>query len=435
MACARLARLRALPRDRYDCFVIDSDDQSPLARRLKTFDETWVAGSEKGEHPLAGAEEIHPPFARQAGKTEFGQIVIRPESSTAEREVFELLFDDDASRKDLQKGMFGRPSIAATVYALGPDIAGLAGALNSAEQVVVCGSFAGGTGAGITHQLVSILRKQVGHKKLYGVFLLPWLRLGGSGEADVNDAVLDKNKRHGLDYYFNHTAPQLSRSVLLGVPDQTPDWLKPAVPDLNKSEETPHLLHLIAAETLKELPELPTVAIEGQVYVYGYDEAQRAMPYRSMWDRVSLLDRVQAGQFVLHLLTHLGSAKMKEEMFGAFRPLIGSPKAITKPLYETLNVHMAKPNTLDKKTFIGRVIEGWATSRRQLESSLGWVSSLIGSPGQHNLVDEAKSNPMAVLERHLVTHTADPVRIRTPEEVAFMVEDDLFNAFMKGTTR
>jgi hypothetical protein len=439
LACARLARIGAIPREDLECFILDSDDTNALAYKVRTFDGTVEDANASLRHPLQGAHKIHPPFARIKGKTLFSQLFVDEKSPGPEREVFELLFDDDAGGKDLNHGMFGRPAVGATVFAKsgGLEIEDLPGAIQRAERIIICGSFVGGTGAGITHQLVTWLKEGgAQNKPLFGVFLLPWLRLGGAAgggdnTGDVDDIVLDTNMRHGVEYYFAHTAKVLFRSVLLGIPDGCPEWLSAAKVTLNQGDEVPHLLHLVAAHAVRAIPEDTKTDKPGQIHAYGHAEQDRSMLYDSTWGGKALRDKVYAAKFAINLLRFLTRPDTVREIQGAFK-LFGKADAVTSPLYENIKSHKKICN-LQTEAFIHQMIQTWATSSRQLSFSLQWITELIGDLPAHTVVSEAENQPLPLLRKCWTAPlTPNPDNPLGPEGVALRMETDLFSTFERG---
>lgn len=444
LAFARLVRLGAISREGHELFVIDGDDNSELAKRLKTFGHTIGGdGTEVKDddtvHPLKGATKIHPPFTRLAGKTVFEKLFIDENSPRGERELFEAFFDEDAAAKDLDKGMYGRPSVGATVFAKAgeSEMAGLFAAAARTTDTVVFGSFVGGTGAGITHQLVKMIHDRSPNRRIFGVFLLPWLQLqssAGSGQTvDVDDGVLDTNMRHGLEYFFQHTAENLNASALLGVPDQAAGWMERARPTGGQSDELPHFLHLVAVRSAMALPEMSVIDnVKGKVHAYGHPEASQRFLYDSEWhEGKSLLYRAHAAQFAHALLSYLTSAKTLDDIRASLG-FFASKDRVSKPLALTIEGHV-KLLKIDEATCVRRMADRWIVSRDQLADSTTWLTKILGPVATNTVVRQAQESPAEMLRKCWTEETkADRANPKNAEQLAVDLEAQLFRRFHVG---
>jgi hypothetical protein len=123
----------------------------------------------------------------------------------------------------------------------------LFGAARTAARVFVVGSFLGGTGAGITHQLIKLVREAVGPAKpIYGMFLLRWFDLPPTTGQTVDTATLLASMGHGLEYFYRYTKHLLDASMLVGVPDNPAPQVK-AVAAAQENDETLSIYPLLAA--------------------------------------------------------------------------------------------------------------------------------------------------------------------------------------------
>jgi hypothetical protein len=293
LAIARLLRLGALASP-IEAFVIDADTDSRLATRLKTFGGTVGAFA---PHPLKGAETIAPAFPRDALRdTRFRRLFVDEASEPLERELFELFYDEASGGNDallpgvdIAKGMYGNPSVGSAVFAAHAEsvLDALIPKAQIANRIFVVGSFLGGTGAGITHQLVALLRKAIEQKpaELYGAFLLRWFELPpGRGDV-VDNATMLSSMGHGLAYFYRHTRALLDASLLVGVPDHKPPALVQAVRASAENDEAMSIHPLLAAYGLLQLPARTDTQARTAHTVYGfaYDDGDAFWPLGEDW--------------------------------------------------------------------------------------------------------------------------------------------------------
>lgn len=295
LSIARLLRIGALA-EPIEAFVIDADSDSRLAVKLRSFGNTVSAGC---PHPLEGAEAIVPPFARDTMKeTAFRRIFLDDRADPLERELFELFYDEESggvdggvgvsAGVDIGKGMFANPSVGSAVFASskGGAMDPLFGRARTAARIFVVGSFLGGTGAGITHQLIKLVREAVGPAKpIFGAFLLRWFDLPATTGQTVDTATLLASMGHGLEYFYRYTRSLLDASTLLGVPDHPTAHIK-AVPAAAENDETDSMYPLLAAYGLLMLPDKTDTQARGMHRTYGlsHDEHDPAWPLRRKWN-------------------------------------------------------------------------------------------------------------------------------------------------------
>ncbi len=295
LAIARLLRLEGLS-DPIEAFVIDADGDSRLAQKVRTFGNTV---SPVVPHPLEGAQTVVPPFARDTMKeTQFRKVFIDDRADPLERELFELFFDEEsggveggtgpAGGVDIGKGMFANPSVGSAVFAAskGGAMEPLFGRARTAARIFVVGSFLGGTGAGITHQLIKLVRETVGPAKpIYGAFLLRWFDLPPTTGQTVDTATLLASMGHGLEYFYRYTKPLLDASMLVGVPDNPPPQVK-AAPAAADNDETVSIYPLLAAWSLVMLPDKTDTQARAAHRTYGltHDDNDAIWPLRRAWN-------------------------------------------------------------------------------------------------------------------------------------------------------
>jgi hypothetical protein len=233
LAVSRMVRL-GLWNPAPEMFVIDAEAEAPLNNRLREFRERAPNGTAEASdkdrlpHPVPSATRIHPPFDRGRLKGPFPELFLDSKSKPLEQTLFNLFFDRQTADVDVSQGMYARPSVGATVFAdRGTDHLqkDLVAAMSRCENVLVASSFVGGTGAGISHQLIRQLRNHVGSdsanskKRLYGAFLLRWFMIPGAKKDAANDNTVTNSMMHGLDFLYRETRKSLDRSVIVGAYD------------------------------------------------------------------------------------------------------------------------------------------------------------------------------------------------------------------------
>ncbi len=423
LACSRLMRLGAIPRDSMDAIIIDADNGQDLSKVLIDF------------RYMKGSNVISPPLIVR-NDARFREIFLNNSPSQAETDIFNCLFSEAEADKDLSKGMYGRPSVAATVFAntgnsnqLGELLPGI----QNADKIIIAGSFIGGTGAGITHQLVKFVKDSAPKKEVYGVFLQPWLSLTG-GNDEVTNTTLLRNMCHGMEYFTQHTAPQFTRSVLLGVPGEAEPWLALAQPE-RPGSEVPHVLHLIAGYSCDSLPRLAADGQTGQIYAFGVDEKDSGLFYRSLeFSGKSILHWVHQSQYVQKLLKHLTSDKGLDNInanFGGFGFLRG--RNFTTDLGDTIKAHSKKLNKAPKDYF-STMIDSFKDSINKIEQSTTWLSGLLGPiPANPNVVEANEwDHATKMFEKFMSHFTAADNHVLGPENLAQEIETKLRGAFQGG---
>lgn len=239
--------------------VIDAESTSPLNLRLLHFaDPSRRAGDPRAArpglaHPL-GVFDFKPPFDVQGLPPNFRKMFLEASGgSPLGEELYELFYPEMADTVDIHKGMFAQPAVGAAVFA---DRAMafldelLTGGIQKCQKILVAGSFVGGTGAGILHQLVDFLaaHRERHNKDILGAFLLPWFSLPAGANSAASDVTIANSANHGVDYFARHTHKRLRRSLLLGAGNGIP-----AASANPSNDETVSIFPLLAAYGLTTL--------------------------------------------------------------------------------------------------------------------------------------------------------------------------------------
>ncbi|RMG51878.1 MAG: hypothetical protein D6723_09810 [Acidobacteria bacterium] len=374
LAASRLVFLGALPR--MELAIIDSDDSSELASALRTFGGTIEPPYT--EHPLINGDKIFSPFDKTEKRDpQFQELFLNSRTPDVEREIFELCFEDRSATLSIKDGMFGRPSVGATVFTYNKkqQLHPIFKAARQADPIFIAGSMVGGTGAGLIHQLVKAIHSEEEGKRLYGLIFLRWFRVPPNivGQT-IDDGTLDRNMRYGLDYFFKDTRSLLKASLLIGVPDSPPaDEVKPLMLEAGKTDEKKHYLHVIAAFGMHKLPNIAvTEQTEGSIYAAAFTSAEKM--YEESWREKPLHWFVNRARFVNEILKYASSPKFKAELSASFRFFGRKPENVGRGLYEAI----AQYDKARRKTVIDEMAKTWSRLSEQYEFSLRWLDDVLG---------------------------------------------------------
>jgi len=386
LAIARLLRIGALA-EPIEAFVIDADSDSRLAQKLTSFGNTV---SRECPHPLDGARAVVPPFDRATmPETSFRRMFINEQASPAERELFELFYDEESggvdqgmgpsAGVDIGKGMFANPSVGSAVFASsrGGAMEPLFGAARTAARVFVVGSFLGGTGAGITHQLIKLVREAVGPAKpIYGMFLLRWFDLPPTTGQTVDTATLLASMGHGLEYFYRYTKHLLDASMLVGVPDNPTQQIK-AVAAAPENDETLSIYPLLVASGMLLLPDKTDTQAKNQHRTYGlsHDEHDPIWPLRRKWN-------TPVGSRDPSLGARLAEATVLQEIYRSFREKDSDFADFDyekgKLTWGSVMANVARRNNERPSTFARRVLACLEARSNQLRFVTWWFTTVFG---------------------------------------------------------
>lgn len=407
LSVARLLRIGALA-EPIEAFVIDADSDSRLAGKLRSFGNTVSAGC---QHPLEGAEAIIPPFARDTMKeTAFRRIFLDDRADPLERELFELFYDEESggvdggaglsAGVDIGKGMFANPSVGSAVFASskGGAMDPLFGRARTAARIFVVGSFLGGTGAGITHQLIKLVREAVGPAKpIYGAFLLRWFDLPATTGQTVDTSTLLASMGHGLEYFYRYTRALLDASVLLGVPDHPTPHIK-AVPAALENDETVSMYPLLAAYGLLMLPDKTDTQARAMHRTYGlsHDEHDPAWPLRRKWN-------TPRGSRDATLGARLVEALVLQEVYASFRQkdsdFVDFDYEKARSTWGSLISNAARLQHDREPAFARKVLNALEARGAQLRFVTQWFNTVFGDPDL-SLFGDPRARQLYALRKH-----------------------------------
>lgn len=386
LAASRLAFLGALPRMRL--LTIDADDSGQLSKKLKSFGGTVNPDKpELAQHPLDDGERIFPPFDRgKLANPRFEDLLLDGSSKTWERETFSLLFDEAAAGISVNDGMFGQPSIGATIFGQNKDVQlkEVFTAIGNASYVIITGSFIGGTGAGIVHQLVHAIHTKYQTVKMYGIFVLPWISIAaatGATTRTVDDYGLKRNMQYGLHYFYKTTRPLLKASILLGASDQPGSAFGRVQVGNDDDGELETPLMLVAAAALRRLPEI-TVKQDNPHAVYASSAEDPKSLYGETFGDRTLAWYYSRGRYVQKILDFVRTPDFRKNLDASFGHLGfgGSGKNIGEGLYLAIEDYKKEkrgPN-------LDSIQQTWTQLAAQYDVSLTWLERVLGAlpPGQ-----------------------------------------------------
>jgi hypothetical protein len=178
-----------------------------------------------------------------------------------------VLFNSGQLNVQIIKGMNCEPTVGATVAARRfssrnqePEVQNLEICLAAFERIVTVGSVIGGTGAGVTSQLVSWINHRIADTPVYGLLYLRWLNIPDGGVDEPNNLKMSGNMKAWLNYLLEHHPDNrygarrelFKHYVLVGAP-----------PTMTLSEANSaghHPLHLLGAVYLFQFDHFVQVA-------------------------------------------------------------------------------------------------------------------------------------------------------------------------------
>lgn len=172
--------------------------------------------------------------------------------------VARVLFDSNQRNVQVAMGMNCEPTVGATVAAQRfkttedseEDVQSLQARLMPSVHLIVVGSMIGGTGSGVTPQLVKWMRKRIPGRPIHGLLFMRWIDLPQNDAEGPNNVKMSGNQRAWLNYLIEHHRENPHRQqedlfdhyVLVGAPDAM------SLSDSRSSEN--HPLHMLGAAYL-----------------------------------------------------------------------------------------------------------------------------------------------------------------------------------------
>jgi hypothetical protein len=379
LAVSRLVFIGALPRP-LELAVIDADDNEVLSTSLRTFGNT--VKSPYTRHPLDNFESFNSPVKKTANtQVQFHELFPGHDPKSPERDLFDLFFEESSATVRVSDGMFGRPSVGATIFAYNREsqLMPVFEKSRLANDIFIAGSMVGGTGAGIIHQLVKSLPPK---KKKYGLIFLRWFRSPSEDEAQtISDDTMGRNMRYGLQYFFDETKSLLQSSLLIGAPARFPKEIEEIVVQKGKNDEKFHYFHLLAGYGVLQLPAI-AVQAEGAVYASSFTSLDQM--YEEVWNEGHTLAwYANRASFVKEILDFAASRDFQKELADAFKGFMpNKPKDVGRGLYEAIKQY--EPQHI---TAINEITETWRWIAQQYAFSLNWLEAIL-NPLPPRLLDK-----------------------------------------------
>ncbi|MBK7823519.1 MAG: hypothetical protein IPJ61_21265 [Tessaracoccus sp.] len=397
LAVTRLVRMGAMPQD-LKLIALDSDDDGPLSKLLAQPTRS-LAGT---AHPL-GDGVVKPPFNLVGqGEGSFADMFVDGQHKD-ESDLFDSLFTAEEGAISIHTGMHATPCVGATVFAEGangPALAGFLEPLATANRVFVCGSVAGGTGAGMLDKLIQSIRRYYTRDELYGIFFLPWFELPQQGTAKgVSPAILERNSNHGLKYFYERTVPVISASLLLGYPGtQRTKVLQPVkVQDGNMGEYASYL-QLAAAHALVTLPQALTANNKIKVYGLVHDDNREGWLLDDVWagtkEGPTLRRRIRALRVQQNLLRFFTDEGNRPDVLAPYDgSILGSP-ARFQELHDSIVASCPeKPRRLG---FMKEILTRFEELVDEARLCIEWMRDIFGPDGLGTdpVLDKLESTPL-----------------------------------------
>ncbi|MDP3277900.1 MAG: hypothetical protein Q8Q09_22135 [Deltaproteobacteria bacterium] len=386
LAVARLARIGALEAPK--AFVIDAD-RSALAASLESFGGTVSAGA---THPFPGGATVVPPFDIDRGTTQFRSLFV-DQDHPLEEELVELFFDEEAAGSgatgrqglDVGRGMFGNPAVGSAVFASSRNkiMKPLFEVARGANRIFVVGSFLGGTGAGIIHQLARMVHREVDAKvraQLFGAFLLRWFSLPPVQGLTVTPETLLASEGHGLQYFFKHTRNHLAASLLVGAPDDPgPSPLLALRPANPGNAETVNVFPLLAAYGLEMLPRKTDQQQGNKVYALAHEDSdhQGLWLLKQEWRKPANPSSRSA-----MLAARWQEAILLQQLYASFldrrSDFVGFDYSGSRSTWGGLMKEEAKKHNVKVDLYAERVLNALIHRGRQLYFVTSWLEGIFG---------------------------------------------------------
>lgn len=380
LAVSRLVRANALIGD-IQLIALDPDNETPLPQLLKAPTPSMSGAN----HPLKNGTVRAPFDIERLGKKTFEELFVDPDHPE-EQELFQALFDADEGNIPVHKGMYGTPCVGATVFGEGANsdaLQNLLKPLATASQVFVCGSVVGGTGAGLMHKLVREIQRYYAGE-LFGIFMLPWFDIeGGGGASAINMAVINRNASHGTKYFYEHTLPMLTASLLVGSSGMraTPVLQRIRVGEGDMTEK-PSYLHLVAARALLDLPKAHTANRDVKAYGMVHSLTREGWLLDETWETgLSLRQLVRGLRVQENLLRFITEKKNREKILSYYEGGFWKSPESWKPLDASIVANAG--DRKQRRALAERTLDRFEEIRHEVRFCVDWAQQLF----PHGLLD------------------------------------------------
>jgi hypothetical protein len=431
LAAARLSYLGALPP--LDVVVIDADDGSDLTKALKTFGDTARPGD---GHPLRTIDMFSPLPESSAESSahmaeRFGEL-FPLESDAAQQELFEAFFDAPSAEVKIKHGMYGNPAVGATVFAhaSAAELVNRLTLAQAADKVFVTGSFVGGTGAGVIHQLLHKLSTMGCQEKSYLVALLPWQAPDRSVSTDVplSETAMGRNMAFGCHYLHRTSRHYVQQACVLGIPEDSASSVVPARIEVGVNKEYPHLLHALACHFIYDAYGANVLKdARNEVYTYLHDPTRSTWLWDQPWhEGHSLKWYLMRARALRSVLSYLCSTRVQEQFAGSFG-LFGAKKdTYSAALHATI-----KKNCKRSQKPKARSEEVWKhlhNEHAKVNFTLQWAKQIFGTLPVTPALEKLDGDAAKDVTRAAATEPMTPLggdRVHEPGAMAAWYVDKL----------
>ncbi|MBU0553225.1 hypothetical protein KJ940_17275 [Myxococcota bacterium] len=432
LAIARLMYLGALPPD-IDCHVIDADTESPLSETLQSFDG-YVDQKLGARHPMA--PHFLPPFDSTGvggDGLKFRNLLDEQPGDTAH--LINALFTQEDADQDVAHGFFARPTLGASAFAaqqnhIAEEINAVA---NNKQRVMVCGSFIGGTGAGV---IPSFVQRLGDAQRWFGAFHLGWLNPPINQAAAISKADMDSNMRHGLDYFYRTVRPHLKASALLGPPLNAQGFLEARTP---VQGEVSSIYHLLAARALFQFATDMTTNFQSNVIAYSHDNAQPRSLLEMKWhENISLIKRLTVARHTIQLLSFYTEDETQQKNLKSSFSIWSNKSDIPPYLYDCIIMYSNAGGMKKKRNeFIDLLILSLKHRQEALNRCINWVNQCYDNGITWSQYDSDISGSHLDQLKLIwkLSSTKPPNQVKNPQDLANHLADVLINIITEHLTR
>lgn len=305
------------------------------------------------------------------------------------------LFNTTQLNVQIIKGMNCEPTVGATVAARKfrisevqqeEEVQSLQDAIAGFSRVIVVGSIVGGTGAGVTPQLVKWIRDHLSSMKVYGLLFMRWIDLPQTDQDGPTNVKMSGNAKAWLNYLIEHHPDNpdgerrelFTHYVLVGAPQ---DMV------LNKTDtKSHHPLHLLGAYYLLQFDNFQQIA-PGATGPHYFELSEGIKP-----QDVKMGDATMAAAIVWEkLFVYMLGVFKEQRPDEALSPftLMFSNKLAWPPFIKTMEAFAAKWNRRGQlRKDWGKIADIFEQERSRSEARIEDLKKLTSTmPGADEIFD------------------------------------------------
>ena len=273
---------------------------------------------------------------------------MRFESGGTVLPLAQSLFNTSQLNVQIIRGMNCEPTVGATVAARKftinevtqeEDVQSLQDGIAGRNRVIVVGSIVGGTGAGVTPQLVKWIRQRLPGKPVYGLLFMRWLNLPKNDDSGPTNVKMYGNAKAWLNYLIechkDNPNPRerelFTHYVLVGAPHDM---------KLSESGDTSHHpLHLLGAYYLLQFDTFQQIA-PGSLGPHYLELTEGIKPKDVKMDNATMAAAVVWERLFIYMLG-VCKAQRPDQALSPFTLMMGRRLAWS-PFIETMEAFAAK---------------------------------------------------------------------------------------------